>query len=348
MNAPDIFSVMTVHALDVAPAEAERVARERWGIDATARLLTGERDRNFHLHARDGSHYVLKFANPVEDAAVTDLQIKALQHLARVDPGLSVPRIVPLPDGAVETPVPHASGAVQRVRLLTWLHGVPLAEARRSAAQRRNLGATLARIQLALADFRHPAGDHPLVWDLRHTLRLREVAFALRDAGARAAVDAVLDQFEAEAAPALPRLRRQVVYNDMNHGNTLMDPEDPDRFAGLIDFGDMVDTAVAIDIAAAMPTMLDADLPHAEALAHFIGGFHATRPLLPEEIALLPTLAAARVAMGLILTALHRHVQPHNPHYKDHTPELIARRLAAIAALRSPETAAALRRACGG
>ena len=348
MSAPDIFSVMTVHALDVSTTTAERVARDRWDIDATARLLTGERDRNFHLHAADGAHYVLKFANPAEDPAVTDMQIKGLQHIARVDPALPVPRVVPLPGGAMETPVEHESGAVQRVRLLTWLHGMPLAEAPRSAGQREGLGRALARVQLALADFNHPASGHELIWDLKHTLRLREVAAALRDAEARAAVGAVLDRFEAVVAPALPGLRHQVLYNDMNHGNTLMDPADPARFAGLIDFGDMVDTAIAIDVAAAMPTQLDADLPAPEALAHFVGGFHAVRPLLPSEVALLPVLAASRVAMSLILQAWHRHVQPHNPHYKDLAPALIARRLAAIAALQSPQTAAALRQACGG
>jgi Ser/Thr protein kinase RdoA (MazF antagonist) len=138
-----------------------------------------------------------------------------------------------------------------------------------------------------------------------------------------------------------------VLYNDMNGLNTLMAEDDPARFAGLIDFGDMVETAIAIDVATGMPSMLAADMPHGEALAHFLAGFHATRPLLEEEIALLPLLTATRIAMSLVLQAWHRHVQPHNPHYEPMTADEIARRLRAIAAVRAPDTAQALRRVCG-
>src|SRR5580765_7106135 len=109
MNAPsdNFFSVMTAHPLDVATTTAEAVARERWGIAARAKALTGERDRNFHLRAEDGREFVLKFANPAEEPGATDMQIKALARIAAADPALPVPRVVPLPDGTVETAVPH-------------------------------------------------------------------------------------------------------------------------------------------------------------------------------------------------------------------------------------------------
>ena len=60
----DIFAVMTVPAEEVPAEEAEAVVLAQWGIRARARLLTGERDRNFRLTAEDGRDYVLKFANP--------------------------------------------------------------------------------------------------------------------------------------------------------------------------------------------------------------------------------------------------------------------------------------------
>ena len=348
MKAPsDIFSGMIVPALDVPPQIAEAIALERWGISARATALTGERDCNFHLRVADGREFVMKFANPAEDAGVSEMQIKALRHIERVDPSLPVPRVIPMADGAVETPAPHATGGIQRVRMLSWIPGDSLHSSPRSAAQRVACGQVLGRVQLALKDFFHPAASHPLIWDLQHTLRLRDVAYAMPHAGARAVIAELLDAFEAHVTPTLSTLRRQVVHNDMNHLNTLVDPDDPDRIAGLIDFGDMVETAIVIDVATGGFPQLGSDMGVAEALGHYVSGFHAVRPLLPEEAALLPILTATRFAMSLILQAWHRHVQPDNPHYGLLTEDEILRRLAAIAEIRSPETEHTLRRACG-
>ena len=347
MSEPsDIFSVMTVHALDVSIATAERVARERWGIAGRAKALTGERDVNFHFVAADGREFVLKFANPVEDPAVTEMQIQALQHIARSDPALPVPRVVALPEGGFETPVVHETGGIQRVRLLTWLPGTNLSGSRRSLAQREACGRLLARVERALEDFHHPANHHELVWDLKHAVRMREVSFAVPDGHARARIGAVFDAFAARVTPVLDSLRHQAVHNDMNGLNTLVDSDDHDRLAGLIDFGDMVDTPVVIDVATASVSQFARGVGVGVALAEFAGAFHAERPLLAEEIALLPLLSAARVAISLALQCWHRHIQPQNPHYAPVTAADIALRLGHIDALLSADTAAQVRAAC--
>ncbi len=351
MSATDdnFFSVMTIAPLDVSATTAETVALERWGIAGRARALTGERDRNFHLRAADGREFVLKFANPVEDPEVTDMQIRALARIAERDPELAVPRLVPLPDGAAETPVAHPSGAVQRVRLLSWLPGASLGGSRRNAAQRVACGDALARVEIALDGFTHPAKDQALIWDLQHALRLRDVAHALaHHARGHDALLGLLDDFERRVTPALPHLRRQVLHNDMNSGNTLVDADDHGRFGGLIDFGDMVETAVAIDVATALPAMLGPDMSAGDAFGHFLRGFVARRPLLADEVALLPLLTAMRLAMSLVLQSWHRRIQPDNPHYADVTDGEIERRLAQIAAILAPETAAAIAAACRG
>ena len=345
--ADDIFAGMTVHALDVAPDRAEAFAAEFWAIEARATPLTGERDRNFHLAATDGREFVMKIANPAEDAGVSAMQIAALRHIERVDPGLSTPRIVAMPGGGVEAVAPQAGGGSLRVRLLSWIDGESLAASRRSAVQRAACGEMLARLQLALRDFAHPAASHPLIWDLQHALRLREVSFALPHAPARAVVGEILDAFEQQVAPRLSSLRRQVVHNDMNHLNTLVDRADHDRIAGLIDFGDMVETPIVIDVATGAFPQLAPDMRTAEALGRFVGGFHRVRPLIAEEVDLAPLLIATRFAMSLVLQAWHRHIQPENPHYGVLTTEEIEHRLAAIVDIRSPETSRALRRACG-
>jgi Ser/Thr protein kinase RdoA (MazF antagonist) len=341
-----IFATMTVPADDVSDEEAVAVARALWGIAGRAKLLTGERDRNFHLVAEDGREFVLKFANPAEPPGVTDLQIKALQHVARTDPAFNVPRMIPLPNGEIEAVVPRAPQPA-RVRLLSWVHGTPLRHAPRTAAQRESCGRALARLGLALQGFAHPDSHYELIWDLTHALRLREILHHLEDAAAERAIGGLLDDYEREVAPVLPGLRHQVLYNDMNHGNTLVDPAHPDEVAGIIDFGDLVHTALVIDVAVGAITAVGEDMPMAAALARFVGGFHAVRPLLAEEVALLPILTAVRAAIGTVLQAWHRKTHVDNPHYAKMTPEELQRRLDRIAALRAPAVAAAMRAACG-
>ena len=346
MTLHPIFATMTVPADDVTDAEAAVVARTHWGIEATARLLTGERDRNFHLAAVDGREFVLKFANPAEPPGVTDLQVKALQHVARSDPGFNVPRMIPRPDGSIEAIAPRAPRPA-RVRLLSWVQGTPLRFAPRSPAQREACGRALARLGLALQGFRHDHAQYELIWDLTHALRLREILHHLEDRPAEAAIGALLDDYEREVTPVLPGLRHQILYNDMNHGNTLVDPARPDEVAGIIDFGDLVHTALAIDVAVGAITAVGDDMPVPDALARFVGGFHAVRPLLAEEVALLPILIAVRAAIGTVLQAWHRKTHADNPHYAPMTPAELQRRLDRVAALRAPAVAAALRGACG-
>ena len=340
-----IFATMTVPADDVGDTEAVAVARTHWGIEATATLLTGERDRNFHLVATDGRAFVLKFANPAEPPGVTDLQIKALQHVARTDPTFNVPRMVALPDGRIEAVVPRAP-APARVRLLSWVHGTPLRHAPRTEAQREACGRALARLGLALQGFEHPHSHYELIWDLTHALRLREILANLEDAPAEAAIGELLNDFERDVVPVLAGLRHQVLYNDMNHGNTLVDPAAPDAVAGIIDFGDLVHTALVIDVAVGAITAVGPDMGIPQALARFVGGFHAVRPLMAEEVALLPTLIAVRAAIGTVLQAWHRKTHVDNPHYAPMTGEELQRRLDRIAALRAPAVGAALRVAC--
>jgi Ser/Thr protein kinase RdoA (MazF antagonist) len=341
-----IFATMTVPADDISDEEAVAVARAHWGIAARAKLLTGERDRNFHLVAEDGREFVLKFANPAEPPGVTDLQIKALQHVARTDPGFNVPRMVPLPGGAIEAVVARANRPA-RVRLLSWVHGTPIRHAPRTAAQRESCGRALARLGLALQGFEHPHSRYELIWDLTHALRLREILHHLEDAPAERAIGALLDDYEREVVPVLPGLRHQVLYNDMNHGNTLVDPARPDEVVGIIDFGDLVRTALVIDVAVGAITAVGDDMAVPAALARFVGGFHAVRPLLAEEVALLPVLTAVRAAIGTVLQAWHRKVHVDNPHYARMTPQELQRRLDRVASLRAPAVGAAVRAACG-
>ncbi|MDA0182014.1 aminotransferase class III-fold pyridoxal phosphate-dependent enzyme [Solirubrobacter phytolaccae] len=125
-----------------------QIARELYGLDATARPLPGEHDLNFALSA-DGARYVLKLHKDAADLALEDA---VLEHL-REEP--AVPRLVG----------PTAASNGYTVRLLSWLEGSPWAE---TPGDMASLGRTVARVDRALADFTHPNMHRPHRWDLKH------------------------------------------------------------------------------------------------------------------------------------------------------------------------------------
>lgn len=331
-----IFDVMTIRPPAIALETAREVASSLWGLRAEPSPLRGERDANFRLRAEDGRQFVLKFANPAEDARFRDMQLGALRHIEERAPELAVPRVVALPDGAPEARFADAGGQAYQVRLLSWIDGLPAGMSVRSAGQRAGVGEILARLQGAMAGFRHEAANVPIAWDLAHSLHLREVADVL-PLELRDVLQPILDEFEARVTPIQKHLRRQVVHNDLNLANVLVDPDAHATIAGVIDFGDMAETAIVFDAAIAAYCQHGDDMPIAEAAGHVLRRYHALSPLLAEEIAILPLLLATRAAMSATLACYHRHAQPDNGHYSM-TPDELRRRVALITELRAPET----------
>ena len=299
----------------LTPEDAERLVRDRYGIDGRAHALSSERDQNFRIETAAGHCVLLKVSDPAEARQVTNLQTAILQHLERTDPGLPVPRILPALDGAAEIEL-DCNGTRRVARLLSFLDGTPLAAVvARSPRQRRRIGGLVGRIAAALAGFRHPAETHELIWDMAGAARLRDLLGEIEDPDRRALATAALDRFDGVVAPALTGLRRQMVHADANPSNILIDPADPDTVTGLIDFGDAVRTVLATDVAvAAAYHLADDDDPLGPA-GELIAGYHAAMPLRPEEIGLLCDLMATRLMMIVIIGAWRARRHPENRDY---------------------------------
>jgi Ser/Thr protein kinase RdoA (MazF antagonist) len=230
--------------------QAVEVARQYYGLSASARELVSERDRNFRLQTDDGRSFVLKIANAAEDAVVTDFQVRALLHIAAQKADLAVPEIVPTRDGEHAFLLDTAAGP-HVTRLVTWLDGVVMRSRPVTPALARHFGSYAARLARALAEFRHPGADHSLLWDMRRAGRVRELTAYIGDEELRRLVADRLDRFLERQLPLFPALRSQVVHNDLNPENVLLAADDDSRVAGVIDFGDMVASPLVVDVAVA-------------------------------------------------------------------------------------------------
>lgn len=294
---------------DVAPGLAEEVAERAFGVGGDATALPGERDCNFRLDTIERS-LCLKVAHPLEDAAVVEMQALALEHLARVDPGLAVPRVQRTAEGE-RVPRVEIGGVEHAVLLVTFLDGVA---PRPGGDSRAAIGATLARLDRALRGFFHPLLGRALLWDIS---RLGELRPHVRHAAAerRDLLEAWLGRFERELAPRLAAMRGQAIHGDLNPANVLVDPARPGTATGIVDFGDMVHAPLVLDLAIAAAYQCfgeeDVELP----LAELAQAYESANPLEPEELRLLPDLVACRLVQSVVVGAWRATLDPDNAEY---------------------------------
>ena len=184
--------VLTHPLPDVSAADAERILATHWELRGILRPLPGERERNFHVYTADGREFVLKVASQLEDAAAIELQVMALEHIAKTEPGVPVPRVVPAKDGS-RIVSEMVGNELHSARLLTWLPGEVLAEASpHSPALLREIGETLGSVTRALASFRHPAARRVLKWDLAASGWIADHVHRVADPARRTQVERIL------------------------------------------------------------------------------------------------------------------------------------------------------------
>src|SRR6266704_2513121 len=301
----------------VTEAEAARLARELYGLEASAQALPGEYDENFHLRTSDSRAYVLKVMHPAREQSFIDMQCRALVHLAERAPHLSLPRIVRNLKGELFASIPGAEGSARLVWLLTFVEGRVLAEVRpHSPELLGNLGRFLGEMDAALQTFSHPAAHRELKWDSSRARWIKNILQHVADAKQRALVECFLALYEAEVAPVLPRLRRSVIYGDANDHNVLVtEPWPlPRKVASVIDFCDMHHGLIASEPAiAAAYAILDKKNPLPLA-ATIVAGYQGAFPLDELELSVFCALIGARLAVSVTNSAHRKTVKPDDPY----------------------------------
>lgn len=302
-------------AFEIAPpnlrlADLAEIAERHYGLVGTLRPLNSERDQNT-LVETGGGRFVLKIVNAGEDARLIELQDAVIQHLAQAQvPG--IPLLVPTLQGADNAAEPVA-GQTCLVRMVTYLEGATLSQAPRSLAQLRSLGGFMGRVTRGLQGFGHVAAiraDFP--WSLDHAMALRPTIDDIADPNHRAMAGRLFDRYQARVLPVLPRLRASVLHQDANDNNVIVDPDDPDRICGLIDFGDMCFGRTVNEVAITLAyALLDAPDIYAASRA-LIEGYVAEFPLQEVEADLLYDLMRMRLVSSVCISSRQSRLHPEN------------------------------------
>lgn len=314
--------------------DALAIARDTFAIDAVqARELGSERDQAFGLVAADGSEWVMKVSNVLEDPDTLDMEADVVSHAHRVDPG--IPIAVPLTSATGQHRVEWVGGSDRHwVRMYPRLSGRARSEARTYPdATFAAWGSTVARLGRAMRTFQHPRAHRTMLWDVQHARSIRPMTSAITDPDLRLLVERAIDRFERLVGPRWDLLRQQVIHGDLTTDNALVD--DAGVITGIIDFGDMCHTALVVDLASVLDSLcLDRSPTDTVRLARIVvDGYERVTPLDPDERAVLGPIWATRAAIGIAIAASRAAQGLEDPAFAERYRDRTAAMLTALDAL---------------
>ncbi len=311
------FPVLEHPAPSFTTSEASELAKFWFKETLDVSPLVSERDQNFLLTNKKREKFVLKIANAAESVEVLDFQNQAMNHMAKQDPSLPLPRAcVSLDKQQIHRL--ELNGNEHFVRVVTYLSGRlldDLPKDRRDQNLMVSMGQFLGRLDRGLSNFFHPAAGHALLWDLQQTPNLHQYLSHIKNKNNLLTAQKTLVHFQEHIAPKFSMLRTQVIHNDMHLDNVVVNENDTSQVTGMIDFGDLVYAPLINDpaVAAAYLTVSCADL--------FLGttdilkGYHSINPLQEQEMDLLPSLIVNRIAMTAIISEWRAKEHPENQDY---------------------------------
>ncbi len=295
---------------------ARTILNDIFGKDGTLTRFDTEKDDTFRVFCADGQAYVLKIANPDEGREELDFQNSLMRHVLAYDPSIPVPQVLNARNGNDIATINDSDGQDRHVRLLTFLEGTPLCETTSQPGERLQIGRILARLRLATAEFSHPWQGRIYPWDVQHLLKFTHLLDEVDDPDQRRALEKGVERFR-QIAPRVRELRHQVLHNDFSKSNIVVDHDDPRFVTGIIDFGDAVHTAIAIDVSTALLNQLPEE-PQNDLFLRgrdVLAGYLEVCELRDDELALVPHLVMGRVVLRALLTLWRTKLFPQNERY---------------------------------
>jgi Ser/Thr protein kinase RdoA (MazF antagonist) len=174
-----------------------------------------------------------------------------------------------------------------------------------------DLGGFLGRMDQALGSLELPSLQDELGWDLLRAPDHRSLVGALEDTAREDQLHALFARFEEQSFGELLELRRAVIHNDPNDENLLLD-ESGDHVTGIIDFGDLMNTALIAELAVAAAYACLGKPDPVAAVLPILRGYHAEYPLEEREVRMLGELLQIRLAVSLANCAHWSRQHPEN------------------------------------
>lgn len=288
------------------------LVKEHYGLNVTVKALNGYDELNFLLSNEKNEKYILKVSNESHPFPFLEAQINIIQHLKKSNISDCFQHFSINKQGEELTKIIRDSKTYY-IRILNFLEGTFWVDAiEKTSELHHNLGSFLGSMDHALQDFSHPAMHRSYTWDISRASEAGDNLKHILNHEKRRIAGYFLLQFDTEVVPEIHRLRHAYIHNDANDYNILVQGN---RISGLIDFGDMVYTALANNLAIACTyAMLDEEDPLAVAES-IVAGYHKAYPLKEQELDLLYYLIAGRLCISLTQSAYNASLDSNNEHH---------------------------------
>lgn len=305
----------------VTEAQAEELLATHFGIEAQAKSLGSQQDKNFLLAQGDNVVGVLKIANPAFNETELTAQDLAAELIATSEPGLRV--AVPQPNirGEIRTAVTGLVDGTAYVRLLRYLPGGALLDAGYMSPDTvAELGDVAGRVTRALAGFNHPGLDRILQWDLRYGAEVvTTLASHVADEVDRNRILAAAQSAWARIEPHVDALPRQAIHMDLTDANVVVShaPGGVVHPDGIIDLGDLTDSWAVGELAITLSSVLQHPGNGPTHILPGVRAFHRIRPLTAAEAEVLWPLLVLRTAVLIVSGAQQAALDPDNDYITD-------------------------------
>jgi hydroxylysine kinase len=280
-------------------------------VVADLTFLGGELDRNYRVSTSDGRTFLAKLRTKAERDDRLRWQKEILLHIADRHLDCRVPTLVPTIGGDLDMRLDVGSER-WLLTVLDWVPGTDMARIdNHSDGLLIDIGATAARVTIALEGFRSETLHETHHWDVTRSAEVMGECLAL---------DPTLadnpDVFKArgwfrDVQPLLDSLPTAMVHNDLNDNNILVEEVgDVQKVSGVLDFNDALYTVrVAEPAIAGAYAMIRKDDP-LSAMGFVIAGYHSVTPLTDGELAVAYPLAAARLCVQALTWAVRGQMEP--------------------------------------
>ncbi len=283
-----------------------------YGIEVKASVLNGYDELNFLLTEKSGKKNILKVSNSSHDYFFLEAQVKILQHLSKSDLAAEFQVYTLNKKGETLTEI-IVEETTYYIRILSFLEGSFWVKApEKNKTLFENLGSFLGKMDKNLKGFKHPGMHRHYTWDISTARDANYKMNYIQDAAKKRIADYFMLQFETEVLPTFSSYRQAYTHNDANDYNVLVKG---DKIAGLIDFGDMVYTALINNVAVACTyAMLHQSDPLSAAVL-VVKGYHSAYAIDEKELSILYYLIAARLCISVTQSAYNGSLDTKNEHH---------------------------------
>jgi len=321
---------------DLNVTDIKSIARDSFGFAPQAvKALGGYIDQNFLIENEAGEKRLLKVHSREEKPYVLDLQNAVLSHLKGQNLDFDHPMVFAAKNGSEIAEIHARENQMDRVRCLSFIEGDLISELGVLPSEAlRNAGNIVAKLDLALADFDHPAASRlDMEWDLAQASRIGEFVPLIHDPALRRLANYFFLIFDMEISAKLGNLPRQVTHND-GHRYSLLGKKNANKIqiTGIIDFGDVLLTQRICNLSVTISDLLAGQTDLIAAATAIVSGYHFINPLTESEVELIYHLVGVRLAMYAAMSGRASRADPGNPHPQAKLPDVkdLLRRLTAI------------------